>query len=120
MCRIRYTPNPHNTHARTQPQTLATTVEELAEEGDEESAIRLCHASEDVAEQVSDLCETFGWDICEEADIFDYGEDTGCRSGSPTAREGFEVRLACLRAQAARERAIKRGRGEEMGVGLGR
>lgn len=81
-------------------------VEELAEEGDEESAIRLCHASEDVAEQISELCAgTFGWDICEEAEIFDFGEDTGCRSNAPTAREGFAVggRVDPLRACGARK-----------------
>ncbi|CBJ26170.1 conserved unknown protein [Ectocarpus siliculosus] len=65
-------------------------IDELAVEGDEESAIRMCHASEDVAEQMVDLCETFGWDVCEAADIFDYDEDTGCRPGAPTARAGFE------------------------------
>lgn len=80
----------------TKLQTIANDeiVEELAEDGDEESAIRLCHASVDVAELVSSVCSTFGWDVCEEAEIFDFGEDTGCRPGAPTAREGFEVSVA--------------------------
>eukprot|EP00752_Nemacystus_decipiens_P007961 g7114.t1 len=65
-------------------------IDELAEEGDEESAIRLCHTSDGAAEIIQALCAgVFGWDVCNNSDIFDYEEDTGCRPGAPTAREGF-------------------------------
>lgn len=66
-------------------------VAELADEGDEASAIRLCHTSDEAASQVLQLCQTFGWDLCELADVVNYGNNTGCRSDAPTLREGFEV-----------------------------
>lgn len=84
------------------------TVDELVEDGDDESAIRLCHTRDRVASQVRFLCAfIFGWDDCNDADIFDYGEDTGCRPGAPTARKGFEVRV-CVRA--LRENSVKERR----------
>eukprot|EP00752_Nemacystus_decipiens_P007960 g7113.t1 len=65
-------------------------IDELAEEGDEESAIRLCHTSDSAAGLIQTLCTwIYGWDVCNGMDVFDYDEDTGCRPGAPTAREGF-------------------------------
>lgn len=69
-----------------------TLVQVLEEEGDEESALRLCHTSADAASQLQEICETFGWADCEAAGVPDLGNDTGCRADAPTLREGFEVK----------------------------
>lgn len=87
---------------------LLQTVEELAVAGDEESAIRLCHTSVGAAEQLSEVCSAFGWDVCESAGVANYGNDTGCRSDAPTLREGFEVCSAAAWYILFRSRGRKR------------
>lgn len=67
-------------------------VGDLVEEGDKDSAIRLCHTSTDPAMQLVAICEELGWEFCEEAGVQNFGNDTGCRAEAPTFREGLEVR----------------------------